>query len=55
MPGPQPIQGKPGPMKIPVMLRVLADRLEGRARLQRPELEVLGAIPLVFYTDAGHL
>ena len=45
------IQKKPGPMKIPVMLRVLmswlADRLEGGDRLQRPDTEVPGATPLL--------
>ena len=50
------IQGKAGPMKLPVMLRLLmswlADRLEGGERLQRPDVGVQGAIPLVFYTDA---
>ena len=50
------IQGKTGPMKLPVMLRVLmswlADRLEGGDRLQKPDMGVQGAIPLVFYTDA---
>ena len=50
------IQGKTGPMKLPVMLSVLlswlADRLEGGARLQRPDTGVQGTIPLVFYTDA---
>ena len=30
----------------------LADRLEGGERLQRPDVGVQGAIPLVFYTDA---
>ena len=39
-----------------VMLRVLmswlANRLEGGERLQRPDVGVQGAIPLVFYTDA---
>ena len=50
------IQGKTGPMKLPVMLRVLmswlADRLEGGARLQRPDTGIQGAICLVFYTAA---
>ena len=50
------IQGKTGPMKLPVMLRVLlswlADRLEGGDRLQKPDVGVQGAIPLIFYTDA---
>ena len=50
------IQGKTGPMKLPVMLRVLmswlADRLEGGDRLQKPDMGVQGAIPLVFYTHA---
>ena len=50
------IQGKAGPMKLPVMLRVLmswlADRLERGARLHRPDTGVQGAILLVFYTDA---
>ena len=50
------IQGKTGSMKLPVMLRVLmswlADRMEGGDRLQKPDMGVQGAIPLVFYTDA---
>ena len=50
------IQRKTGAMKLPVMLRVLmswlADRLEGGKRLERPDVGVQGAIPLVFYTDA---
>ena len=48
-------RAKAGPMKLPVMLRVLmswlAGRLEGGKRLQRPEVGVQGAIRLVFYTD----
>ena len=46
-------------MKLPVMLRVLmswlADRLEGGDRLQKPDMGVQEAIPLVFYTDAKAL
>ena len=55
MPGPPRYRGR-GPMKLPVMLRVLmswlADRLEGGERLQRPDVGVQGAICQVFYTDA---
>ena len=50
------IQGKTGPMKLPVMLKNLlgwlADTFEGGDRLQKPDRGVQGAIPLVFYTDA---
>ena len=49
------IQGKTGPLKLPVMLKLLlswlADRLEGGDRLQKPDVGVQGAIPLIFYTD----
>ena len=50
------IQGKPGPMKIPTMLRVLfswlADRFEKGDRLQRPLRPPRGEPPLTFFTDA---
>ena len=48
--------GEGGSDEATVMLRVLlswlANRLEGGERLQRPDVGVQGAIPLVFYTDA---
>ena len=37
---------------IRVLMGWLANRLEGGERLQRPDVGVQGAIPLVFYTDA---
>ncbi|OLQ05332.1 hypothetical protein AK812_SmicGene11523 [Symbiodinium microadriaticum] len=48
------VQGKPGPLTLPTMVRVLcgwlADRPESGGRLQKPLLE--GAAPLSFFTDA---
>ena len=50
------IQGKPGLMKIPAMLRVLflwlADRFEKGDRLQRPQRPPIGEPPVSFFTDA---
>ncbi len=50
------IQGKPGAMKIPAMLRVLftwlADRFEKGDRLQRPVKPIADDRALSFFTDA---
>ena len=50
------VQGKPGPLTLPTMVRVLcgwlADRLESGGRLQKPEPLLEGAAPLSFFTDA---
>ena len=50
------VQGKPGPLTLPTMVRVLcgwlADRLESGGRLQKPEPLLEGAAPLRFFTDA---
>ena len=50
------VQGKPGPLTLPTMVRVLcgwlADRLESGGRLQKPEPLLESAAPLSFFTDA---
>ena len=50
------VQGKPGALTLPTMVRVLcgwlADRLESGGRLQKPEPLLEGAAPLSFFTDA---
>ncbi|OLP77936.1 hypothetical protein AK812_SmicGene41941 [Symbiodinium microadriaticum] len=50
------VHGKPGPLTLPTMVRVLcgwlADRLESGGRLQKPEPLLEGAAPLSFFTDA---
>ena len=50
------VQGKPGALTLPTMVRVLcgwlADRLESGGRLQKPEPLLEGEAPLSFFTDA---
>ena len=50
------VQGKPGALTLPSMVRVLcgwlADRLESGGRLQKPEPLLEGEAPLSFFTDA---
>ena len=50
------VQGKPGALTLPTMVRVLcgwlADRLESGGRLQKPEPLLDGEAPLSFFTDA---
>ena len=50
------VQGKPGALTLPTMVRVLcgwlADRLESGGRLQQPEPLLDGEAPLSFFTDA---
>ena len=50
------VQGKPGALTLPSMVRVLcgwlADRLESGGRLQKPEPLLEGEAPWSFFTDA---
>ena len=50
------VQGKPGALTLPTMVRVLcgwlADRLDSGGRLQKPEPLLEGGAPLSFFTDA---